>query len=67
MIKKLFLGFNITDLNQDVIIRVKEYILQKVQLARNSYDILDAEGRNVSQWRKVNVDVLKYCNFAHYF
>lgn len=50
-------GFNLTDFGPHVVDRIKEYVLRKVDLARDTYDTFDAEGRNISQWRNVRMQV----------
>lgn len=51
------LGFNLTNFDPNVVIRVKDYVLRKVELAQDTWERIDAEGRNISQWRNVRVEV----------
>lgn len=57
IIQKINLGFNFSDINADAILRVKNYMQRKFNSTRNLYDVVDAEGRNVSQWKNLNLDV----------
>ncbi|KAH7680343.1 hypothetical protein AAVH_41282, partial [Aphelenchoides avenae] len=61
---KLRDGFNLTDFDPNVVIRVKDYVLQKVELARDTWETIDAEGRNVSQWRNVRVEDIELKNIS---
>uniref|UniRef100_A0A915E3M6 Uncharacterized protein n=1 Tax=Ditylenchus dipsaci TaxID=166011 RepID=A0A915E3M6_9BILA len=57
-------GFNLTDINEDVVLRVKDYILRKVQYARFEYERFDAEGRNISVWKNVTLDDVELHNIT---
>jgi len=50
-----FSGFNFSDIDSDVVLQVKEYLLRKINYARSSYDIVDVQRRNLSQWQRVSV------------
>uniref|UniRef100_A0A914E0B3 Major facilitator superfamily (MFS) profile domain-containing protein n=1 Tax=Acrobeloides nanus TaxID=290746 RepID=A0A914E0B3_9BILA len=57
-------GFNLTDYDPSVVLRVKEYLLDKIKKFKDTYDTIDAEGRNISQWRNVTVEDLELTNIT---
>ncbi|KAI6203438.1 hypothetical protein M3Y94_00556300 [Aphelenchoides besseyi] len=43
-------GFNISDLNPNIVNNVKDYVLNRVKTIQQSIDFADARGRKLSKW-----------------
>uniref|UniRef100_A0AC35G3E8 Major facilitator superfamily (MFS) profile domain-containing protein n=1 Tax=Panagrolaimus sp. PS1159 TaxID=55785 RepID=A0AC35G3E8_9BILA len=58
-------GFNLTDYNPDVVVRIKEYILDKLRTGQKGIQWIETESRNVTtDWRKLNVTDMELTNIT---
>jgi MFS family permease len=58
-------GFNLTDYNPDVVVRIKDYILDKLRTGQKTVQWIDTEGRNVTNdWRNINATDLELTNIT---
>ena len=52
-------GFNLSDINPDIVLKVKDYILQKVELGQKTFDGIDQNVQNLTEFRKLEVTDLE--------
>jgi MFS family permease len=58
-------GFNLTDYNPDVVVRIKDYILDKLRTGQKTVQWIETEGRNVTNdWRNINATDIELTNIT---
>uniref|UniRef100_A0AC34G268 Major facilitator superfamily (MFS) profile domain-containing protein n=1 Tax=Panagrolaimus sp. ES5 TaxID=591445 RepID=A0AC34G268_9BILA len=58
-------GFNLTDYNPDVVVRIKNYILDKLRTGQKGIQWIETQGRNVTtDWRNVNITDMELTNIT---
>lgn len=57
-------GFNLTEYDPNVVLKIKDYLLNKIKASKDLYDLIDAEGRNLSEWRNVRLEDIELRNIT---
>uniref|UniRef100_A0AC34R549 Major facilitator superfamily (MFS) profile domain-containing protein n=1 Tax=Panagrolaimus sp. JU765 TaxID=591449 RepID=A0AC34R549_9BILA len=52
-------GFNLTDINPDIVTNLKEYLLEKIRLGQKTIEMVEAEGQNLTALGQKTIEMVE--------